>query len=71
MGGCSIGIGSVVLWFMVLAPHLSLYVVVLVFIMDFIGFALVGSIGLLMLVGGLWVVGGLRKIAKGLVPRPF
>ena len=44
---------------MALAPHLSLYVVVLVFIMACIGCPLVGSTWLLLFVGGLCVVGGI------------
>jgi hypothetical protein len=47
---------------MALAPHLSLYVVVLVLIMAFMGFPLVRSTfstWLLVFVGGLCVVGGI------------
>ena len=44
---------------MALAPHLSLYVVILVFIMACICFPLVGFSWLLVFVGGLCVVGGI------------
>ena len=54
---------------MAFAPHLSLYVVVLAFIMACIGFPFVGSTWLLVFMGGvgvgtscggwLWIVGGL------------
>ena len=57
LGGYPIDIDSVV--FMAFAPHLSLYVVVLVFIMAFIGFSFVRSSCLSVFVGGVCVVGGI------------
>ena len=73
MGGCSIGIGSVVLWLLLC---ICLYIVlVLVFIMACIGFLFVGSTWLLVFVGevcvgtcwegGLWV--GCVGIVVGLM----